>query len=250
MTTPRPESATDSECEGEGEGEGDGDGDGDGGRHRLRVATLIAACCLALVAVAFVPAPVGAGDNIASFWFNPEDTEADAGDTLELELVAHTHGDLVGDGVDELAATLEYNADIFTVTDIVHERMLADGDPDVEIHESEEIDEDAGTVTLEQEREPSGDGAKTTEPMATITFEVASDAPSGNETVEITDSEAILISDYPQGTFDRDAHVQIDGSAAAGASGADGVPGFTGIAALGMLAALALAAVVRRRDWR
>ncbi|ELY99071.1 hypothetical protein C482_10966 [Natrialba chahannaoensis JCM 10990] len=230
------------------DGDGDGDGDDNGRRRELRVATLVAACCLALVAVAFVPAPVGAGDNIASFWFNPEDTEAAAGDTLELELVASTHGDLVGDGVDELAATLEYNSEIFTVTAIEHERMLADGDSAVEIHEHEEIDEDSGAVTIEQEREPSGDGARTTGPMATVTFEVASDAPSGNETIEITDAEAILISDYPQGTFDRDAHVQIDGSAAAGASDADGVPGFTGIAALGVLAALALAAVVKRRD--
>ncbi|ELY86552.1 hypothetical protein C483_19120 [Natrialba hulunbeirensis JCM 10989] len=248
MTTSRPDSATGNE--------------GDGGRRGLRLATLIVACCLALVAVAFVPAPVGAGDNVASFWFDPEDTDAAAGETFELELVASSHGDLVGDGVDELAVTLEYDAAIFTVTDIEHERMLADGDSDAEIHESEEIDEDAGTLTLEQEREPSGDGAKTTEPMATITFEVASDAPSGNETIEITDSAAILVSDYPQTTFDRDAHVQIDGSATASdadadadadansdESLADGVPGFTGAIALGgVLAALALAAVARRRD--
>ncbi|OIB57965.1 cohesin domain-containing protein [Natrialba sp. SSL1] len=249
MTVPHSSAVTD--------GDGDDDNDNDK-RRRLRVATLVGACCLALVAVAFVPAPVGAGDNIASFWFDPEDTEAAAGDSLELELVASTHGDLVGDGVDELAVTLEYDAAIFTVADIEHERMLADGDSDVEIHGSEAIDEDAGTLTLEQEREPSGDGAKTTEPMATITFEVASDAPSGNETIEIADSEAILISDYPQGTFDRDAHVQIDGSAAASdadsdsdsdESLADGVPGFTAVTALGsVLAALAFAAVARRRD--
>ena len=210
-------------------------------RRSFALAALLA-CTLAIGLA--VPAPVLAGDNATIFYFDPNESEADAGETITLDLVASSHGDYVGDGIDQLSFTIEYDADVFTVTEVEHGPMLAEGDPDAEVEQSVEIDDENGAVTVEQERTPSGDGATATEAAATITLEVADDAPSTSETLEITDASAQLISGYPQASVEREATIEITGSD----DGLDSVPGFTPLAVLSAIAvALALLAVRSRR---
>ncbi|QFU83791.1 cohesin domain-containing protein [Natronorubrum aibiense] len=200
------------------------------------VAVVICACTLGAVA----PVVDGA-DNATTLYFEPSKVDADAGETVTFELVASSHGDYVGDGIDELSLTLAYDSDVFTVTDVEHGPMLAAGDSDAEVDGTAEIDDAASTVTIEQARTPSGNGAKATETAATITLEVAEDAPSTTETVEITDATAMLVSDYPQASVERGATITIDGTD----GGDDPVSGFTLPAALFAVGAVLLVAVRR-----
>lgn len=215
------------------------------------ISTALAFVLCLLLAVGAFAAPVGAGDNVAIFSLEPDELEAEAGETIELEVVVSTHGDIVGDGIDELSATLVYDEEVFTATEVTHGEMLAHGDPDAEVVGSADVDD--GEVTINQHREPSGDGAATTASAATIELEVDPDAPTTNETIEFAESSAMLVSDYPQTTFEREATVAVEAteSSGSGSVGIDVIGGFgapAAIAALVTVAALAATGYWSRRE--
>lgn len=187
-------------------------------RPSLAALSIALACCLALGLVA-VPVPAAAGDAVTIVYFEPDEVEADAGETFEIELVVSDHGDYDDNGVDNLSASIAYDPAVFDVTDVEHGPMLADGDPDAEVEGTVEIDDENGTVTIEQERTPSGEGATATDTAATLTLAVAADAEPTTETLEITDSETRLITKYPQNTVERDAEIRVEGGAPDGSSG-------------------------------
>ncbi|WP_436343581.1 cohesin domain-containing protein [Natronorubrum sp. FCH18a] len=199
--------------------------------RRSAVLAVLLAC--ALVGALFAPAVVTAGDNATTFQFDPLEVDAEAGETVTLDLVVSTHGGYGGEGADELSIDLEYDSDAVTVTEVEHGPMLAAGnDSDAEVDGSVNIDDERGTVTIEQVREPSGDGAVGTDTAATITLEIADDAPS-TTTLEITDAEAILVTGHPQASLERDATIAVDG----GGDGDDTVPGFTPLLAVAAIVA-------------
>ncbi|AGB37474.1 cohesin domain-containing protein [Natronococcus occultus] len=177
-----------------------------------RTRRVLAIALAALLAVGvLVPATTLAGDNATSFYFDDEEIAADPGETVELALIASDHGDLHGNGIDELEATIAYERDVLEVVDVEHGPMLAAGDADAEVEGSSTVDEDAGTVTVEQERTPSGDGATGSDVAATITVAVAEDADATSEPIEIADASTTLVTDYPQATFEYDATIHVDG---------------------------------------
>ena len=177
---------------------------------RTRRALAVALAALLAVGV-LLPATALAGDNATSFYFEDDEIAADPGETIELELIASDHGDLHGNGIDELEATLAYENDVFEVVDVEHGPMLAAGDSDAEVEGSSSVDEEAGTVTIEQERTPSGDGATASDVAATLTLAVAEDAEATSETIEIADASTTLVTDYPQASFEYDATIHVDG---------------------------------------
>ncbi|RQG98425.1 cohesin domain-containing protein [Natrarchaeobius oligotrophus] len=173
---------------------------------------LLSVCLLAALAAGLVvPAPALAGDSVTIVFVEPSEVDADSGDSFELDVVVSDHGDYNANGIDELSFDIEYDPDVFTVADVEHRSMLAAGDPDAEVVGSAEIDDETGTVSIEQEREPSGDGAIATEPAVTITVEIADDVSPTTETIDLTNGAATLVTDYPQSVFERDATVAIDG---------------------------------------
>ncbi|MWV38228.1 cohesin domain-containing protein [Natrialba sp. INN-245] len=200
----------------------------EGRSSRARAGVTIGVVCLLGIGL-LVPAPVFAGDNTTLFFFEETEIDADPGETIELELVVSDHGDYNANGIDELGFELSYDPDVFTVTELEHGSMLTAGDSDVEVVGTSEIDGDTGTIIVEQERDPSGDGARATETAVTITLEVAEDAEPTTETIEISDAFATLVTDYPQAVIERDATVSVDGGAgpaddeSAGTDGPDGV---------------------------
>ncbi|MFP8952179.1 cohesin domain-containing protein [Natrialbaceae archaeon A-arb3/5] len=177
-------------------------------RGRTAFVALLACCLLTGM---LVPAPVLAGDNTTIIYFEPDEIEADPGEEVTVDIIVSDHGDYNANGIDELSFDLEYDADVFTVTDVEHQSMLAAGDSDAEVVGSAEIDDEVGIVAVEQEREPSGDGARSTEPAVTVTIEIDEDASPTTETLEITNASAILVTDYPQSVVERDATVHVDG---------------------------------------
>ncbi|WP_440765149.1 cohesin domain-containing protein [Natronorubrum sp. DTA7] len=214
--------------------------------RRSGAIALVVAC--ALVGALLAPAAaVTAGDNATTFQFDPHEIEAEPGETVTLDLVVSTHGGYGGEGIDELSIDLEYDPDALSVTDVEHGPMLtagndgadangsADGDDATDdegsatVDGSADIDNERGTVRIEQQREPSGDGAVGTDTAATITLEVAEDAPS-TTTLEIDEGEAILVTGYPQASLERDATITVD-------DGDDTVPGFTALLAVAAIVA-------------
>jgi hypothetical protein len=174
------------------------------------VLALALVCCLA---VGVVTTPAAAGDGVTVTYFEPDELEVDAGETVTLDLVVSDHGDYSGNGIDELSATIGYDPDTFAVADVEHGPMLADDDPDVEVDGEVDVDDEAGTVTVEQERTPSGDGTTGTDTAITLTLEVDDDADPATETIEIADASTVLVTDYPQNTIDRDATIHVEGGA-------------------------------------
>uniref|UniRef100_A0A8A2VLD5 Cohesin domain-containing protein n=2 Tax=Haloterrigena alkaliphila TaxID=2816475 RepID=A0A8A2VLD5_9EURY len=160
------------------------------------------------------------------FYFEPKEVDVESGETVTIDLVASSHG-AYGDGVGELSATIAYDPDVFTVTDVEHGPMLAADDGDAAVDGAVEIDDDAGTVTIEQKRTPAGDGATATETAATITLEVAADAEPTTETLEVRDAEMRLVSDAQQSTIEHDGTVHVDGGGESGGDGDDGPDGVT-----------------------
>jgi PGF-CTERM protein len=179
-----------------------------GANRRSRPWIVALACCLAVGLL--VPAPTLAGDGTTVFSLDPTELDAEPGEEIEISIVVSAHGDLHGNGIDAAGATVAYDSAVFEAIDVEDGTMLEDGD-DVELDASTAVDEEAGTVTIEQERTPSGDGATGNEPIATITFAVAEDAEPTSETIELADASAMLVGDYPQATFERDATVHVDG---------------------------------------
>lgn len=212
-----------------------------------RLASVLAAALAGcLLAGLLVPAPVAAGDNAAMFYFEPKEVDVESGETVTIDLVASSHG-AYGDGVGELSATIAYDPDVFTVTDVEQGSMLAgggeDGNGSATVDGTVEIDDENGVITVDQERIPPGNGTMGTGTTVTLTLAISEDAPTTNETLEITDGSATFPSDYSVDPIQRDATVLVDGTAADDAAADDGgsgledpVPGLTplsGLAAIG-----------------
>lgn len=230
-----------------------------GSNDAARSTAFTAAILCALVVGLLVPAPVGGGDNATVFYFETTEIDAEPGETVTLDLEVRSHGGPAGDGIDELSIELAGDPDVLTVTDVEHGPMLAAGDSDATVEGTAEIDDEDGTVTIAQERTPSGDGAKATDVAATLTIEIAADAGATTTDLEITDAEALLVSGYPQPSTERDVTIHVDGGSAdddgsGGGESADGndpVSGFTAPAALlGTGAAIGVSLLRYRRTCR
>ncbi|OVE86297.1 cohesin domain-containing protein [Natronolimnobius baerhuensis] len=190
-------------------------------QSRKTLLALVLVCCLGVGLLAGT-GPASAGDGVTIISFDAEDAEstangialdADAGETVELEVIVSDHGDYNGNGIDNLSLTIAHESDVLSVTDVEHGPMLADGNSDATVDGTADIDDENGTVIIEQERTPSGDGATATDTAATLTLAVDDDAEPATETLEIVESEAIVITGYPQSIVDRNAQVHIEGGA-------------------------------------
>ena len=180
-------------------------------------APLILAWCL-LVGVAALAGPLAgpatAGDNAAIFNLEPEEVEADPGETVELDVVASSHGSLHGYGLGEVAFTVRYDPGLVSEATVDHETWLADGGgsaEEAEINGSAAVDESEGLISVAQEREPAGDGVTGTGAVATITLTVEEDAEPTNLEVAFENGSAILSTGDPQTVWDNEATVFVDG---------------------------------------
>ena len=163
-----------------------------------RVLAVVAVGCL--FAVGLAAGPAAAGDNVAIFDLELEETDAEPGETVTAEVHFYSHGGYGGEGVVELEGTVSYDADVLTVDDVeagsFFERDGADADVTID-------DDEDGRLTFEKVRETADEGTTGDEPVLTVTFTVADDAGPANPEVELEDHEAVLETDVPQATFDH-----------------------------------------------
>lgn len=176
-----------------------------------------------IVAVGAAPAPASAGDNPAMFYFEPGEVEADAGETVAVDVLVRTSGGYEGDGVTRSAVSVAYDPDVLTAVEVERGPFL-EGDDGATVEATTEHNGSVGVATIEQERD-AGDGVIGTGPIATVTFEVAADARPTNASLTMTDVEAVLANDHNQQTMTREGTVLVEGGVESdGESGAgDGV---------------------------
>lgn len=178
-----------------------------GARHAAAAGAVLAV----VAAAALVLASGGAlaGDNVALFDFEPDGIEADPGEAVTVEIAMTSHGGYGGEGVGTVSFTLDYDPDVLSVTSLEAGPWLEGDGTDVEVDRA--INEERGEARLNQSREPAGEGATGTAPIATATLEVREDADPTNATLSITGSSVELIDGNPQSTMVRDAVVVVNG---------------------------------------
>lgn len=180
------------------------------------VVVATAALVLALASGAAI-----AGDNVALFSFEPDEIEADPGEEVTVEVVMASHGGYGGEGATNVSFAVDYDPSVLSVTDLEAEPWL-EGEDGAEVVAETERDEEAGEVWLNQSREPPGEGATGTAPIATATIEVREDADPTNTTLTVSGSSVTFATGDPQSTMVRDAVVVVAGGAPESDGGADG----------------------------
>lgn len=171
------------------------------------VAALAVVAAVAIVALASGAA--FAGDNVALFSFEPDEVEVEPGGEVTVDIVMTSHGGYGSEGIGAVSFALDYDPDVLSVTDLEAGPWLEGDGAGVEV--GTEIDETAGEAWINQSREPAGEGATGTAPIATATLEAGGDADPTNATLSVTGSSVTLVNDDPQSTMVRDAIVVVDG---------------------------------------
>lgn len=213
---------------------------------RGRAALAVAAAGLALVAgIALLGGALAgsatAGDQPAVIYAAEETYTAAPGDTLAVDVYVSSDGGVGDIGVESMTVVTAYDASILTAGDVETAPWL-EGDEPTDVGTSVEVDDEAGEVVVEQWRDPPAGGTTGDERIATITFEVADDAPVGNTTLAFGDSDVRLTDEYGVPVFGNDATVTVE-------EGSDGSVPTTaaGVGLVAVAAVLVLGAVAVRR---
>lgn len=173
-----------------------------------------------LVLLAFVSPTLG-GDSTTLVFPTEERIETAPGDTVEVELLVASDGGYDQQGLESVTVVASYDTEYVEFVDAAPEPWLA-GDDGSEVTTDVTVDEGAGNVTIEQRRDPPGNGVTGNETFATLTFEIAEDAPEAKSNVTFEHSEARLVGDYFIYVYDTNATLAIDEDAGTTESAGDG----------------------------
>lgn len=131
------------------------------------------------------------------------------GETVEVNLYVDSDGGYGDAGVAHITMNASFDPEYVQVTAVELASYLEEGEP-TEVHEETSIDNDAGIVVAEQWRDPPRNGSTGTHLFATVTFEVADDAPETNTTVSLADSGAKLVGDHELFVYEHNATFVIE----------------------------------------
>lgn len=166
--------------------------------------------CAVLLCIGALGGTAMAGDNVALVYFDPAETAADPGETVEVEAVMRTHGGYGGEGIASVNKTIAYDPEVLTVLAVDRGPWLEGGN-ETDIVVETAVDGEEGRVTVEQVRSPIDGGAKGYDATVVLRFEVAEDAPPSNAALQYAETNVTLENGVPQHVVDRDGLVVIDG---------------------------------------
>ena len=144
--------------------------------------------------------------------FEPDETAADPGETVSVNVTLSAMAGYGDEGVRSFEYAVAYDSELLTATDVEPGPwMYQETDTDV-VHEMT-IDEEAGRVTVEQTRDPPAGGVSDTgeTPTATISFEVADDAPPADAVLQFESASARTLEWGLPVLTTREAVIAIDG---------------------------------------
>lgn len=172
-----------------------------------RVALAVLFCLGAVVGASVVHA----GDNAAVVEFDPRQTAVEPGETVALDVAVATDGAHGDAGLYRVALRLDYPAEYVSVADVEAGPWFQQADREVDVRRTERTNGDAGVTVLTQELSDPGSGVAGATRFATVTFEVAPDAPASTVVVNASETTAMLTSRYPQPVTARAAELRVDG---------------------------------------
>lgn len=211
-----------------------------------RTRLVLVAVVAGLLALGAAAGPAAAGDGWAVIEFEPSESTAAPGETVEVDVMLSSHETLGGEGLSEFELQVEYNVSHLTVIDAESGGWFEqdEGGEELTVTSSTAIDDEAGVVSYEEVREPAGDGTTGNALAATVTIEVDEDAPATNTTLSAGDSSTLLAGGYPHPVSSRHATLTITD----GGSTADTAPSpvIGGVALFGALLSTHL--LVNRRQ--
>ncbi|MCU4752935.1 hypothetical protein OB919_13270 [Halobacteria archaeon AArc-curdl1] len=177
--------------------------------ERMGIALVVLALCLAGIAIIFGAGIVSAGDQLAVI--APADNEIDAepGEEFEVDVLMRSRGGHGGTGVAEFTLVAQYHPDYLEITSVEGANWLEQG-TETDVVEEHLLAHEAGTVILEQRRDPVDGGATGDARVATLTVRVAEDAPPSEASIDFGDSSVILENDLPLAILDQAVTVSID----------------------------------------
>ncbi|SDK02995.1 hypothetical protein [Natronorubrum texcoconense] len=174
---------------------------------------VLVATALAFLVVATLGLAAGtavAGDQSAVLRPSPYAIDADPGEEFTVEITMQSQGGHGGEGVESVALVAQYHPDYLEITDIERGPWLEQG-TETDVEAERVLAHDEGTAVLEQWRNPVEGGATGNAELATITVEVADDAPPSEATISVGESRVEVLRQMPLPIFDQDATVTIDG---------------------------------------
>jgi hypothetical protein len=159
----------------------------------------LAVVAVGLLALGLVVGPAAAGDNPSTIDFEPRESTAAPGETVELAVILDSDGGYNA-GVGEFELRIEYDSEHVTVTDVESAGWFEQEGADVSVDTNRTIDDEAGVVTYTEIRRPAGEGTVGGAPAALLTVDVDADAPVTNASFSAGNSTVLVAGDsgYPQ----------------------------------------------------
>jgi len=216
------------------------------GRDSTGVALVAAAGVAVLLSVGLLSGAVAgaatAGDRPTVIYAGQDSYTVTAGGTFEMDVYAQSDGGVGEVGVEAMTVVTAHDESVLTAEEVEPATWL-EGDEPTNVETDVAVADEEGRVTVEQWRDPPAGGTTGNERFVTITFSVASDAPTGNATVSFADSDVRLTDEYSVPVYGNEVNVTVEE-----AGGGGGVPATAlGVGLAAVATVLVLGAVVVRR---
>lgn len=154
--------------------------------------------CL-LVSLAGLSGVAVGADNPGFADFEPRESAAAPGETVEIDLTMQVVSTNDQEAVESIAFEVVYDPDVLSVEGVEQGPWLQGGE-ETNVTFETETDDEEGRISVEQAREPPAGGVIGDGTTATVTFEVDSEAPASNTTIEY-DSYGTQMLEYPLPTL-------------------------------------------------
>ncbi|MFD1563802.1 cohesin domain-containing protein [Haloarchaeobius amylolyticus] len=175
----------------------------------IRIVAVVGTAVLLALSLAGIAGTAVAIDQVAILSPDRTTIEATPGETLEIDVTLQSQGGHGGEGVTNVSLVAQYHPDYLAVTDVERGPWLEGNE--TEVHTRTAIANEQGTAVIEQRREPAAGGTAGTGTIATLTVQVAPDAPAGTTTISFDETDVALTGDWPIAVVDESATVSIDG---------------------------------------
>lgn len=173
------------------------------------MSTVVTVLVAALLVVPAAMTPAVAGDNPTVIYVDDEERTVEAGETMEIDVLVSSQATHGGVGLESITLVGTYDPEILSITDIETAGWF-DDEGTGEVQTETDVDDSAGVVTVEQWLEPPGDGVAGTQVFATLTVEVAADAPETETTISFDDSDVQSADEFPQPVFAHGATILVE----------------------------------------
>lgn len=156
--------------------------------------------------VAFASGTAAAGDGASVITIEPRESTVDPGETVTLDVELADHGDLHENGVGEFALEVKWDEPL-ELEDVEQTTWLEASDGD----HTADVTVENDSVRFTESLEDASDGVRGSGPVGTITLRVPADAEPSTATVSFDETTVVLVTDWPQGTVEREGTILVDG---------------------------------------